>query len=185
MSNVTGVVQEIATRSVAGGKTAYNVVVAGQAYGAGLYAPKCKQGDYVTFEVDESRGYKNVARGTLRVSANKPPAEAVAEAAATAPRTNSAGGSFDNRQDVISRQAALNSAIAAFGAIAQADAAGLPKTDTKGKRLEAALTIIEELRSRFYEDSTGLEWKDISPSKKGETSVEDQDGTGPDDIPWD
>ena len=46
---VSGVIQQIQTRSVSGGtKTAYDIYVNGQKYGAGLFAPKAKEGDYVT-----------------------------------------------------------------------------------------------------------------------------------------
>lgn len=182
---ITGVVQEIQTRSVAGGKIAYNIVVGGQSYGAGLYAPKCKEGDYVKFGVDESRGYKNVERGTLKVSKDKPPAEAVAAAAATAPKQTSTGGSVDTRQDIISRQSATNSAIA-FLAVAQAaDALGLPKTDTKGQRIAALDQLLAKYTQYLYESNTGLKYKDISPSKKDDDEPEAEEAEeAPADSNW-
>ncbi len=186
MSEVTGVVQEIQTRGVAGGKTAYNVVVAGQSYGAGLYAPKCKAGDYVKFEVDESRGYKNVARGSLKVSANKAPAEAVAEAEATAPKQSSTGGTFDTRQDTISRQASLNSAIAFMQLLSENEALGLPAANTKGKRQETLELMLRKYVQEFYEFNTGVTFKDISPTQKAEDTEAEPDVV--DDVPdekWD
>lgn len=171
MAEITGVVQEIETRSVAGGKTAYNVRVGGESYGAGLYAPKCKVGDYVKFGLDESRGYKNIERNTLKVSANKPPAEALAAAAATAPQQNSQGMSVDARQDVISRQSATNSALAFLTLLTTNDAMGLPAATAKGKRVEVIESMLHQYEKEFYERNTGLAWKDISPKPKPEEST--------------
>ena len=170
MAETSGVVQEVQTRSVAGGKTAYNVLVAGQSYGAGLYAPKCKVGDFVKFEVDESRApYKNIGRNSLRVSANKPPADAVAEAAATAPKMSSTGGSFDTRQDAISRQAASNTAISYMQLLQSVGGLAVPAT--KGKVAEAVDAQLHEYERSFYERNTGIAWKDISPAAKGDPEV--------------
>lgn len=163
MSNVvTGIIQEIRTKSVAGGKSAYDIVVAGQTYGYGLYPPKAKEGDYVKFDVDESRGYKNVARNSLKVSANKPPTEAVAEAQASAPKKNSAGESFDSRQDSILRQSSMNYAIQYLGVLAQAGALAVPST--KGKQQEYVDTLRKKYTQEFYEANSGLVYKDISPN---------------------
>lgn len=181
---IKGVVQAIETRSVAGGKTAYNVVVAGQSYGAGLYAPKAREGDYVQFEVDDSRGYKNVARGTLKVSTGKPPAEAVAEAAATAPQRTASGGVVDNRQDTISKQAALNSAIAFLSVAQSAEALGLPKTDTKGQRIAALDAMLVKYTQDFYQQSTGNEWKGKTILSEDDAPASDEVPEAPEDQPW-
>lgn len=164
MADQTGVVQEVRVKDVAGGKKAYDIVVAGQAYGVGLYAPKCKVGDYVKFEIDDSRGYKNVARNSLKVSANKPPAEAVAEAQATAPKVSSTGGSFDTKQDTISRQSAANTAVAFMGLLSANDALGLPKADAKGQRQAAMEALLDKYTQYFYEHNTGVAYKSISPT---------------------
>lgn len=168
MTVITGVVQKIETRDVSGGKKAYNIVVGGESYGAGLYAPKCKEGDYVKFDLDEARGYKNVGRNSLKVSANKPPAEAVAQAEATAPKTNSQGGSFDTRQDVISRQAATNSAIQFMTLLASQDALPAASGKNKGTKQEVLETLLHQYEQSFYERNTGVVWKDITPGAKNE-----------------
>jgi hypothetical protein len=169
MADMTGVVQAINAKPVSGGKTAYDIVVAGQSYGVGLYAPKCKIGDYVKFEIDDSRGYKNVARNSLKVSANKPPAEAMEQAAATAPSVSTTGGTVDHRQEVISRQAASNTAIEFMKVLSANDALGLPKTDTKGKRMEVLEAMLAKYTQEFYEKNTGVVFKDISPSGSKDT----------------
>lgn len=173
MTDITGVVQKIETRDVAGGKKAYNIVVGGERYGAGLYAPKCKEGDYVKFELDESRGYKNVGRNSLKVNAKGPPPEAVAEAAATAAKAAAPeGGQKQETQETIERQSASNTAIA-FLAVAQAaDALGLPASGAKGKKLEALDILLEKYATYFYERNTGKDWKDLKPAKtKDEAEV--------------
>lgn len=187
MSEITGVVQEIQTKPTSTGKSAYDIVVGGERYGVGFYPPKCKQGDYVKFELDESRGYKNVGRNTLRVSANKAPPEAVAAAAATMPAKNSAGMSVDNRQDVISRQAATNSAIAFLAVLASADALGLPAVDKKGGRIAAVEALLEKYTTELYEQNTGLKWKSISPATKGDTTPAEApvEAAAPSDADWD
>lgn len=173
MTEQTGVIQAINTKPVAGGKLAYDIIVAGTAFGVGLYAPKASVGDYVKFEIDDSRGYKNVARGTLKVSRNKPPAEAVAQAEATKPAVSSTGVSFDARQDIISRQAAMNTAIEFMKVAQSTEALGLP-ADAKGKgqKLAALEDMLFKYTQEFYERNTGTSFKDISPVKSGSSTAE-------------
>lgn len=187
MAEITGVVQEIQVRDVAGGKKSYDIVVAGQKYGAGLYAPKCSVGDYVKFELDEARGYKNVGRNTLKVSKNKPPAEAVAEATATAPKVSTTGGTFDTRQDTISRQSAMNSALAFMTLAGAHEALGLPAATAKGKRIEVLEAMLKKYTSEFYEANTGVKWKDIAPTATeaaAEEEVEEPEVAAPADSEW-
>lgn len=187
MSNViTGIIQEIRTKSVAGNKKAYDIIVGGEAYGNGLYPPKAKEGDYVRFEVDESRGYKNVARNSLQVSKGKPPAEAVAAAQATAPKKPTVGESVDSRQDSILRQSSMNYAIAWLGVQAAAGALAVPKT--VGKQQEYMDTLRKKYTQEFYEANSGVAYKDISPNaSKAEDAGEEEapfDTEAPADDQW-
>lgn len=185
MSNeVTGIIQEIRKKSVAGGKFAYDIVVGGEAYGNGLYPPKAKEGDYVKFEIDDSRGYKNVARNSLKVSKSKPPAEAVAAAQASAPQKNAAGATFDARQDSIVRQSSMHYAILYLGVQAQAGALAVPAT--KGKGQEYMDTLLNKYTQQFYEANTGLAWKDISPNGSKEETADEAspEEEAPDDDNW-
>lgn len=172
MIDVTGVVQSVEKKAVSGNRYAYEIVVGGESYGVGLFPPKCTTGDYVKFGLDDSRGYKNVGRGTLKVSKNKPPAEAVAVAAATAPQVNTAGTSFDTRQDIISRQAAMNTAIQFLTVLAGVDALGLP-AGAKGNKQAALEGMLSKYTQEFYERNTGLKFKDITPvdEAKAEAAV--------------
>lgn len=183
MADITGVVQDISVRDVAGGRKSYDVIIAGEKYGAGLYAPKCKVGDYVKFELDDSRGYKNIARNSLKVSANKPPAEAVAAAAATPVSTT--GAYMDNKQDVISRQAASNTAIAFLTIAQNAGALGLPASEAKGKKLQALDALLQKYTEFFYESNTGTKFKSISPSKATDDDADDEGDAAAEDAPAD
>lgn len=200
MAQVKGVVQAIETKQVSGGtKTAYSIVVGGQGYGAGLFKPKCKEGDYVTFEVEMNGNYKNVARNSLSVSDYKPTAEDTS--APTKSGTKSAGGMtkeqyWDNkekldleRQDVISRQSSSNSAIAFMQVMSANDALGLPKSTAKGAQAKALTALLRKLEVEFYERNTGKVWVDITPKQKQETEQADgedeqEDGASSDEG-WD
>lgn len=179
MSEVSGVIQEIATRSVAGGKTAYNLIVGGQSYGAGLYAPKAKVGDYVTFSVDESRGYKNVERGTIKVSANKP--ANYSEPPAAKPAAAKGGTPYDARQDAISRQAASNTAISYLQLQQATGALALPAK--KADQMVALDAILKKFTEHFYEQNTGVAWKDIGP-KRDTDDGSDEEADEPADERW-
>lgn len=188
MAEITGIIQELRTRDVSGGKKAYNIVVGGQEYGCGLYAPKAKVGDYVKFELDESRGYKNVGRNSLKVSTHKPPAEAIAEASNTKPVASTAGGTVDMKQEVVSRQSALNSAIAFMAILQSADALGLPASNTKGKRQEVLEAMLNQYMVEFFERNTGTAYRDLSPKKKDPEVADEAADTGgevePADDQW-
>lgn len=183
MTQVVGVVQSITTRSTRAGDMA-DISVAGQRYGAGLAKYlKCKEGDYITFDVEENGNFKNVARNSMKVSKNKPPAEAVAEAKATANK----GGGFDARQDAISRQAASNTAISWLALLQSMEAINIPATQAKSKGGSMAYldTLRREYEKEFYEANTGNEWKSIAPNKEAEEAYEDAaEATDASDDPW-
>lgn len=189
MAEITGIIQKIEVRDVAGGKKAYNIVVGGQSYGAGLFAPKAQEGDYVKFGLDESRGYKNVERGTLKVSKNKPPAEAVAQAEATKPLpvANPRG-----TQDTISRQSAANTALGLLTLLSANDALSLPKSEAKGGKAKAVETLLAKYTEFFYEQNTGEKWTNIAPGAvaeeaegPGDSEEEAADAGAPADSEWD
>jgi len=183
MSEVSGVIQEIQTRSVANGKTAYNIVVGGQSYGAGLYAPKAKVGDYVKFGVDESRGYKNVERNTLKVG--KAPPKEEQDSAPVLQQNKPVYNNFDTRQDAISRQAASNTAIAFLSLLSDNDALGLPASSAKkGSKQEAMEALLHKYEQLFYERNTGVAWKDISPNKTITGESDEEEPEAPEDEAW-
>lgn len=185
MSEVSGIIQNIESRKVSNGtKTAYDIYVGGQKYGAGLYAPKAKEGDYVTFTANQSQYGYDIERGSLKVGkAPKGAAEAATKAA-----VKTAVGSFDARQDAISRQAASNTAIAWVTFLHTAGALPVAASKTKGA-LAAALDVVRrQYEKEFFEGNTGNEWKDIAPKPKSadpemEFSDEDEAEDG-EEAPW-
>ena len=185
MAQVTGIVQEIVFKQTSAGQMA-DIVVAGEKYGAGLAKYlKAKEGDYVTFELDDSRGYKNVGRNTLKVSKNKAPPEAVAEAANTRQNVAKAVSGFDMRQDAISRQAASNTAIAYMSLLQAAGALPVSASKSKGAAQASLDAIREEYEKVFYERNTGQVYKNISPSApEEEGEAKDEVTDSPDDDAW-
>jgi hypothetical protein len=154
-NKISGVVQEVQTYNTKIGPM-FNVVVGGEKYGNGKYAPKCSAGDVVEFEVAYNGNYKNVAPRTLTV-VGKASAAAVAAEAASAPARSASTGSYDARQDVISRQAALNSALTFVGLLASQDALPVTKTAKIGSKIEAIEALVRKYTGDFHLQSTGKE----------------------------
>lgn len=181
MAQVTGVVQVVKDKQTSIGKTAWDIKVGGQWYGAGLFKPDIQEGDYVSFDYVVSGNFKNIERGTLKKG--KVPEGSAAKA------VNSAMSNFDTRQDAISRQAASNTAIAWVTFLASNGAIQLPAR-SKGAAQEGWDTILAEYERRFYEKNTGVRWKDISPApaKAGGARADSEDSNDdhdmPDDVEW-
>lgn len=184
MSEISGVIQQIKTKKVgAQQKTAYDLQVAGQWYGYGFYAPKAKEGDYVTFTGVQNGNFWNVERGTLKVG--KAPKEEVR--AAVQQQVRSAVGSFDARQDAISRQAASNTAIAWVTFLHAAGALPVSTSKSKGAQQEALDIIRRQYEKEFFEGNTGNEWKDIAPKPKAadpEMEFDDAEDDSEEEAPW-
>ena len=192
MAQVKGVVQAIEQKEVSGGRTAYSLRVGGQSYGAGLFKPKCSEGDYVTFEEERNGNYKNIARNSLKVSDYKPAPEDAPAPTKSAAKTT--GVDWDakakadaERQDTISRQASSNSAIAFMQIMSANDALGLPKSTAKGAQAKALTALLRKLEVEFYERNTGKVWVDIMPKQETEQADgddEQEDGASSDEG-WD
>lgn len=175
MQTIEGYVEAIIPKQTSTGKTMYNMRVAGQSFGVGMYPPRCKEGDYVTFTMTMNGNFKNVERNTLSVKAGMPPAPAVAPAP-----TGGKNPMFsDDRQEVISKQAALNSAIATVAILANTEALpGITKTAKAGDKMAVVQAAIDEFTCQYYEQSTGkkltLTRRDVSDSgSMGEEATPD------------
>lgn len=179
MAQVSGVIQQIKTKKVGAKQTtAYDLNVNGQWYGYGFYAPKASEGDYVTFEATQNGNFHNVERGTLKVG-KAPPEEAKRAVQAN---VKQAVGSYDARQDAISRQAASNTAIAWLTLLHAAGALPLSTSKSKGSQQEAMDIVRREYEKEFYESNTGNEWKNIRPGKQESSDSNDE---AEDDLPAD
>lgn len=176
MSQVSGVVQQVLSRQTKIGQM-YDIVVNGQKYGVGKFPPKANEGDYVTFTDSVNGNFHNVERGTLRVSEYK------SQGPTTTSAVKTAVSSFDARQDVISRQAALNSAISWLTLLNNVGALPIAASKTKGAQQAALDTILHEYEVKFYESNTGQEYKSIAPNAK-ESPEEMGEDSHVDDTAW-
>lgn len=145
MSKVTGVVDAVKSFPAAGGATMYSLIVNGERYGCGSKEPRCKAGDTVSFDVVQKGQYLNADMKSLTI-----------EAGAARAFTKSASAPADTRQETISKQAALNTAIAFVKLVADSDA--LPGPTAK-MSVQDKYDIIEALVDRkareFFSFSTG------------------------------
>lgn len=178
---VTGKVQDIKSRTTKFGDM-FDIVVDGASYGAGKYAPRgVVAGDFVTFEVEVNGNYKNVKRNTLSKVAN-PSTEQVA-ASAKATTVNKAND--DARQDIISKQAALNTAVAFVNVLLSNGAVPLPsKGADKAGAVEAMLM---KYAAQFFGLSTGkkLDIPDTgAKSSRAAKEEADEDEFPDDSIPF-
>ena len=175
MSNtISGVIQQLKSKQTKIGEM-WDINVNGDWFGVGKYKPKAKEGDYVTFTPEYNGNFKNVERGTLKVSQNKP--SNAGSSSSTQQAVRSASNSFDARQDAISRQAASNTAIAWLTLLNTAGALPIATSKSKGSQQEAMDVIRRQYEKEFYEANTGVEWKNISPNKASDTSGDADDNS--------
>jgi hypothetical protein len=145
----------------------YNVEVDGRkpAYGFGKYPPKnFKVGDYIEFEADVSGKFPKMDYKSVRVI--EPPSEPVAPSTARSNGYAGKGGGFndDKRQEVISKQAARNSAIAMFGELRQLGAVPTGKAKASPSELfDLYIGIVDDLTQKYFDYSMG---KVASPAKE-------------------
>lgn len=182
MSKITGIVQEISTKDTSAGPM-YNLKVNNKNYGVGRYPPKCKQGDTVTFGVKFNGNFANVDTKDFVVEPPGTAPSAPEKPAAKAAPWTAAGGKDeywvkkdlkdDARQGIISRQAALNSALQFVSILATAGA--LPAA-TKTKDQVAVLEgILYHYRDEFLAQATDTATAEETQSDAAE--AEDEDGS--------
>lgn len=142
---------EIQTKQTSVGPMYDLVFDNGDKVGAGKFMPKgATAGKYYSYEIKMNGQYKNLAPGSLKEVA-APPASSMNVAAAR-PTFSS-----DARQELISKQAAFNTAIAFTKILQDADALPIPASVKKDKRADLIEAIVLNYASRFYYRSTGEE----------------------------
>jgi hypothetical protein len=139
-----GFIQKIDARDTKFGKY-YDIYIDGKKLSAGKFPPKgVSAGDYVRYEIETNeRGYEALKSGSME-KIEKP-------AGIEAPKPPKASTITIDRQDVISRQSALNSAIDFLTLLQAADA--LPagaKNLTPDKKADKIEAILMEYVQRFY-----------------------------------
>lgn len=165
---VVGVIQDISSRTVSGNRTMYDIVVDGNKYGAGMYAPRgVAVGDTVEFEAEINGQYKNVGRGSLRKVYVAPGAalgsaqNAMVGPQVVASQRETAGFvgtpkpfvSDSDRQGIISRQAALNTGLTYVNILLENEAVPLPAKPAD--RLAFIQSLVFDATARFHKFSTG------------------------------
>lgn len=154
MATVTGYLNAIDERPTKFG-TYYALIVDGKKHDTGSkFPPKGVQaGDYITFDTKQNdRGYETMVQGSLsKIAApagSTPAAAAAAVAAAAGP----------DRQTVISKQAALNSALTMAQLLVAGGGVPAGAKATPAQVADKLEAIVLSYRARFYRDATGEEW---------------------------
>lgn len=157
MATITGVIESITARPTRVGDM-YDVTVNGRKYGNGKFAPRgFKAGDMVTFDYEEKPNGQymnyNIVPRTMRA------AEGQSQQASPAPvvrQTVSSTGGVDRRQEIISKQSAMNTALTLIGLQLQHGALKLPA------KTADAYTVLNNLMAatvaRVYSLNTGDTW---------------------------
>lgn len=146
MSEVQGYIDFLDERQTSFG-TMYDIKVNGTKYGAGKFKPKgVAKGDYVKFTAEQRGQYWNV-KGAIQ-KLDKP-----AGVAAPARSSGSVGG--DDRQVVISKQAALNTSLAFVEVLTAHGAVPMPAKIAQDKKADLLERIVFDYAAKFYKFSTG------------------------------
>lgn len=161
MSKATGVVESI--KAFGDVKKMYSVTVSGKRYGFGSYPPKCEVGDEVEFLYEQKGEYMNADNRSLVVIA-KATAASLTSAAVAGSKSY---GKDPATQTTISKQAALNSAIAFVNILAHMDAVpGVTKTAKPEDRYAILEGIVTEKTKEFYFQSTGTEFPEVAVAEQ-------------------
>ena len=182
---VQGYVDDLITKQTKVGPM-YDIKVGGDFYGVGKYPPRdIGKGDYVEFVMEQNGNFRNVGRGTLR-KIDAPAATGQNKLAA--PARVAAGPTWDDKQATISKQAALNTAIAMVKMAVEAGAVTLPTK--KGDQYDVLEAIVLEQASRFHNISTGHPIElptsgtpKSKPRAKAATAEAPDDGEWEDELP--
>lgn len=130
----------------------YQIFIDGENRGFLKFAPKgMSVGDYVAYEAEQKGQYTNIKAGTLRKEA--------APQGVAPPTPKAASVISMDRQDVISRQAALNSALAFVDVLQTAGALPDGKTLTAAKKADKIEAIVVEYMQKFHQWSTGAAYE--------------------------
>lgn len=173
MAQVSGIVTEIKAKATRVGDM-YDVIVNGVAYGNGKYPPRgVKAGDFVTFEFEEKQNgqytNRNIIAKTMRVDDNPAPAAVSAAKATTAVNVAAA----DKRQETISKQANLNTALTLVGLQLQHGAIKVPAKPADANTV--INTIVFDTAAKLYKLTTGEDWDIELPEDGKKKAVAEAD----------
>lgn len=162
---ITGIVESITEKNGFWGFVVDNV-----RYGTFKDEPKCKVGDYVSFEADQKGEYWNAKARTIKPA--KAPEKAATPLTSTvgagAGQTKSQWTGDDKRQDSIIYQSSRKDAIELVKILADKDLIDVGK-GKKADAIEVVLMYVNRFTTQFVEDA-----KRLSPTKPSvaDTSAE-------------
>lgn len=155
-------VNEIQAKDTSVG-TMYDYVLSdGNKVGAGKFKPKgIEVGDYIEYEFVQKGNFKNFKPGS--VSKLDQPAGVTPPSAA--PGFVPSG---DKRQETISKQAAVNTALTFVNLLASTDALPIPKTAKPAEKADLIQEVVDHYTGHFYKQATGQEmtFADKAPEAK-------------------
>ena len=156
MAIIKGKVQKITSRDTQYGAM-YSLQVNGEYYSVGKYPPKCAEGDYVKFDVTANGKYWNLTKGSKveTVGADEAPSSAPSAPVSSGAYSRPAYGGDDKRQEVISRQAARNSALEFTQMALACGAIEFPKTANADKKFAILTAFVDETTEKYYNYSVG------------------------------
>lgn len=166
MSSAEGFIKKVYEKKGSGGKGAWaldNLLIVDENgedigwFGLGFrddasVPPKCKEGDYVTFDWEADGDYKNIVKGSAVIKKDAPKQQAPTAGAGIGPAIPSGGGST---QQNIHYQNSRTAAIELTGLLLDNDA--LPKTNAKtaagvSKRYDEITATVNKLTVQFFND---------------------------------
>lgn len=161
MAQVSGQVNQIKTKQTQFGEM-YDVIINGQSYGIGKFAPRgIGPGDFVTLEFEQKGNYRNVVKGSLRKDDNPQPQSAASSTPSPA-ATPYAGKApyvpFDERQEMISKQAAMNTALTFCKLASDNGAVPMPKGVKEADKLGLLHQWVLDTAATLYNLATGRTW---------------------------
>lgn len=185
MAKIVGQLSDIVTKQFRNGGDAVYIVVNSTEYKFGKYAPRgFSKGDFVEFEATSkpngqyenwTADYKTLRKVDASAVGNTAPAPAFDNRAGNSPSAAGSGraGNFgDDRQETISKQAALNTSHAFFKAMVDAGAITPPTSVKKGQLLTWYKEVWHAEAAACYKLATGKTW-DISPDKEAAPDADD------------
>lgn len=160
MAQVSGQVSQVKEKQTQFGPM-YDVIINGQSYGAGKYPPRdIKAGDFVSLEFEQKGNFRNVVKGSLRKDDGA--AAAAPPVTADTPKSQYAGKApyvpFDERQEMISKQSALNTALSFCNLASANGAVPMPKSAKESEKLGLIYQWVLDTAGGLYKLSTGRVW---------------------------
>jgi hypothetical protein len=163
MAQVSGKVNQIKSKPTQYGEM-FDVVINGESYGMGKFAPRgINPGDYVSLEFEQKGNFRNVVKGSLRK--DETPRDVATPSvgpSAASPAPYNAGRApyvpFDERQEMISKQSALNTALTFCKLASDNQAVPMPKGVKEADKLGLLYQWVLDTAGTLYNLSTGRDW---------------------------